>query len=59
MAIAVLVAPGAHAVTLYSMDVVNNRLMLVDSVTGAVTDVGPLGDNAFDIDLAVTSDGRL
>ena len=33
--------------------------MLVDSVTGAVTDVGPLGDNAFDIDLAVSSDGRL
>ena len=56
LAIAVLAAPGAQAVLLYSVDVGNDRLMLLDSVTGAVTDIGPLGDNALDIDLALISE---
>ena len=54
-----LAVPAAQAVLLYSVDTTNDQLVRLDSVTGAVTDIGALGQNAFDIDLALTSDGRL
>lgn len=56
---AMLAAPAAQAVPLYSVDVAIERLVRLDSVTGAVTDVGALGRDVHDIDLALTADGRL
>jgi hypothetical protein len=59
LALATLFAQTIQAELLYSVDITNDELVLLDSVTGGVTVIGPLNDNAHDIDLALTSDGRL
>lgn len=59
LAIGLFTTTAAQAILLFSIDTENDRLMQLDSATGAVTDIGPLGDDAFDIDLALTEDGRL
>jgi hypothetical protein len=58
-ALAILGVSHSQAVTLFTVDTTNDKLMLLDSATGTVTEVGPLGDDALDIDLSLTGDGRL
>ena len=49
----------ALAVSLYTIDITNDNLVRIDSTSGSVSNIGPLGFNATRIDLALTSDGRL
>ena len=59
LVLAVLATPEAAAESLYSVDVDGDNLMLLDSVTGVAIEIGALGDDALDIELALTLDGRL
>lgn len=52
-------ATQAYAIPLFSVNTASDQLVRIDSTTGAVTTVGSLGQNALDIDLALTADGRL
>lgn len=54
-----LLLQPAVAVPLFSVNIVANTLVRIDSVTGVVSTVGALGHDALDIDLAQTADGRL
>lgn len=49
----------AVAVPLFSIDTAANTLVRIDSTTGVVSTVGALGQDARDVDLTLTADGRL
>ena len=50
-AIALALATGARADVLYTVDYQSNQLLVVDSVQGTRSVVGPLGLDVFDVDL--------
>lgn len=54
-----LASLSARAAPLFSIDSSTNDLVRIESTTGAVTVVGALGVNAFNMDLTRTADGRL
>lgn len=59
LAVTVLGSAASTAAPLFSVDSATNDLVRIESTTGAVTVVGGLGVNAFNMDLTRTADGRL
>lgn len=56
LAAALAVCETAHAALLYSINTQTNELVTIDSTSGVVTPVGPIGHNVHDVDLAFQND---
>ena len=59
IALAISGAPQSQAASLFIIEITNDKVVLLDSVAGTVTEFGPLGDDALNIDLSLTEGGRL